>query len=117
MKLITAEQRRQLIANHHKTWKSPEGAGASKHRPVVKIFNPQGIGTWLITELNPDDGDTLFGLADLGYPELGYMSLEELSAVRVGPFKLPLERDLYFKPKHDLREYARLAREKGTIVT
>lgn len=34
--------------------------------PVLKLFNPMGSGTWLATEFY-DDGDTLFGLADLGF--------------------------------------------------
>jgi hypothetical protein len=34
--------------------------------PVVKFFNPRGFATWLATELG-EDGDTLFGLADLGF--------------------------------------------------
>jgi hypothetical protein len=39
--------------------------------PVVKFFNPVGAATWLATELDAD-GNTLFGLADLGFgcPEL-----------------------------------------------
>jgi hypothetical protein len=40
----------------------------------VKFFNPLGEGVWLATELE-DDGDIIFGLADLGYPELGSWSL------------------------------------------
>src|SRR3546814_19613001 len=49
--------------------------------PVVKFFNPLGAATWLATELGRD-GDTLFGLADLGFgcPELGYFSLSEIRA-------------------------------------
>lgn len=38
--------------------------------PVVKFFNPIGEGVWLATELD-EDGDIMFGLADLGHPELG----------------------------------------------
>ncbi|ESY64681.1 single-stranded DNA endonuclease [Mesorhizobium sp. LNHC232B00] len=40
------------------------------HVPVVKFFNPLGEGVWLAIELNAN-GDEMFGLADLGYPELG----------------------------------------------
>jgi hypothetical protein len=52
------------------------------HVPVVKFFNPLGIGTWLANELD-DDGDTLFSLADLGEPELGAFSLAEMEAVEL----------------------------------
>jgi hypothetical protein len=34
--------------------------------PVLKLFNPVGAAAWIATELY-DDGDTLFGLADLGF--------------------------------------------------
>jgi hypothetical protein len=39
---------------------------------VVKFFNPVGVTTWLATELD-EDGESLFGLAALGFgrPELG----------------------------------------------
>lgn len=51
---------------------------------VVKVFNPLGAATWLISELVAD-GDALFGLADLGFgcPELASVSLAELSSVRL----------------------------------
>ena len=45
--------------------------------PVVKFFNPFGAYVWLATELD-EDGDIMFGLADIGYPELGSWSLNEL---------------------------------------
>ena len=42
--------------------------------PVVKLFTPDPGAIWLLTELDPDDADTAFGLCDLGLgcPELGY---------------------------------------------
>ncbi len=36
------------------------------HVPVVNLFDPTGPATWLLTELDAD-GDTLFGLCDLGF--------------------------------------------------
>jgi hypothetical protein len=63
--LIDSASRELLLAN---------GAGVEEqdHRPVVKIFNPTGGQTWLISEMDAD-GDTMFGLADLGMgePEMG----------------------------------------------
>jgi len=38
----------------------------------------------------------MFGLCDLGCPELGYASLNEMQAVR-GPFGLGIERDLHWR--------------------
>lgn len=34
--------------------------------PVVKLFNPTGAETWLLTELDPRDEDVARGLCDLG---------------------------------------------------
>jgi hypothetical protein len=86
------------------------------HVPVVKFFNPVGAATWLATELG-GDGDTLFGLADLGFgcPELGSFSLSEIVSVRL-PFGLGIERDLYFEGTFPLSVYAEAARKAGRIV-
>lgn len=85
--------------------------------PVVKLFTPDAQATWLLTELDPSDGDTAFGLCDLGLgmPELGYVRLSELSTIR-GPLNLPVERDLYFEATRTLSEYAALARSNGSIL-
>jgi hypothetical protein len=88
------------------------------HQPVVKLFCPDGAATWLISEADPDDPDRVFGLCDcgVGYPELGYVSLAELSALR-GPLGLPVERDLHFVANKPLSAYAEEARAAGRIVT
>jgi hypothetical protein len=70
---------------------------------VLHFFNPCGAGDWWITEggWEPDSSDfTFFGLCDLGmgYPELGYVSLNELESVK-GPFGLGIERDLHWAAK------------------
>ena len=82
-------------------------------KPVIKLFTPDAGATWLISEI---DGDRLFGLCDLvlGFPKLGYVSIEEISSYR-GRLNLPIERDRYFKPVKTLSEYAREARIKGGI--
>ena len=84
--------------------------------PVVKFFNPVGAATWLITEMEAD-GDTLFGLADLGFgcPELGSCSLAELTSVRL-PFGLGIERDILFQATVPISVYAEAARRAGHIV-
>jgi hypothetical protein len=86
------------------------------HRPVVKMFTPDAQATWLFTELAAD-GDTLFGLCDLGIglPELGYASLAEIQSLR-GPMRLLVERDRHFHPTKTLSEYAHDAQGKGRIV-
>lgn len=84
--------------------------------PVVKFFGGSAA-TWLITEMDAD-GDTLFGLCDLGLgsPELGYVSLAELSKQRFKPFGLPLERDKWFTAEKAISEYAAEARMKGRVA-
>jgi hypothetical protein len=62
----------------------------------VKFFTPDGQWTWYATEC--DGSDICFGLVNGFEEELGYFSLVELSAVR-GMLGLPVERDLYWKPK------------------
>jgi hypothetical protein len=78
--------------------------------PVLKLFNPIGLAMWIATEIG-EDGDTLFGLADLGFgcPELGYFSLGEIADVRL-PFGLRIERDLLFASNEPLSVWADFAR-------
>jgi hypothetical protein len=84
--------------------------------PVVKFFNPLSAGTWLATELDRD-GDTLFGLADLGFgcPELGSFSLSEIRAVHL-PYGLSIERDEAFASHFPLSKWAEWARRAGSIL-
>ena len=109
MQLVTPELREQLIANGERR--------GDDHVPVVKFFFPIGAATWLVTEMDPDENDHLFGLADLGlgFPELGGISLSELENFR-GPLGLGIERDLYFKPRYPLSVYAEAARAAQRIV-
>jgi len=84
--------------------------------PVVKFFSPVSAATWLATELDRD-GDTLFGLADLGFgcPELGSFSLREIASIHL-PFGLTIERDLHFETPHPISVWADAARAAGSIM-
>ncbi|CAM5294093.1 hypothetical protein AFEL58S_00345 [Afipia felis] len=106
MILLTPDLRERLLTNGHRS--------GLDHAPVVKFFNPLGIGTWLATELDAD-GDTLFGLADLGDPELGSFSLAEMTSLRL-PFGMGIERDILFDGLFPLSVYAEAARQAGSIV-
>lgn len=117
MDLLTPDLRDVLRANaaareaaHRARRREPDPA------PVVKFFNPVGAATWLATELDAD-GDTLFGLADLGFgcPELGYFSLREIAAVRL-PFGLGIERDIGFSSDAPVSVWADTARCTGSII-
>jgi hypothetical protein len=105
MILLTDAQRTQLLANG----RQPD----VDHVPIVKFFNPFGAGVWLATELEAD-GDTMFGLADIGYPELGSWSFEELRSIRL-PFSMGIERDLLFIGDFPISVWADAARETGSI--
>jgi hypothetical protein len=112
MRLLTAEQRAALLAN---------GVESAKRdidpHPVVKLFTPDAGATCLLTELDPTEPDIAFGLCDLGLdcPELGYVRLSELQAVR-GKLGLPVERDLWFEAKGPLSAYAAAAHQAEHIV-
>ncbi|WP_110648118.1 DUF2958 domain-containing protein [Salinicola peritrichatus] len=85
--------------------------------PVVRLFTPDARATWLLTELDPADGDTAYGLCDLGLgmPALGQVKLSELATI-VGPRKQPVMRDRYFQAIRCLSEYVRLAEQNGSII-
>ena len=105
MILLTDELRAQLLANGRQR--------DVDHVPVVKFFNPFGAGVWLATELD-EDGDIMFGLADIGYPELGSFSLEELSSLQL-LFGMGIERDILFAGDFPISIWAEAAREAGSI--
>jgi hypothetical protein len=106
MIILTPELRERLLANGRRR--------GLDHVPVVKFFNPLGIGTWLATELD-EDGDILFGLADLGHPELGSFSLAEMQELEL-PLGMGIERDILFEGGHPLSVYTQAARTAGRIV-
>lgn len=90
MKLLTKDIEKKLIK------RSAQKEIANDDRAVVKFFNPTGIGTWHIFdgEQQPDGDWMLFGLCDLGYPEWGYVSLNDLQSIKL-KFGLGIERDMY----------------------
>ena len=63
---------------------------------VVKYFTPDSNWTWYGIEYSPETR-LFFGLVDGFDKELGYFSLDELENIH-GPYGLPVERDLWFKP-------------------
>lgn len=87
--LLTARMKEELVTV----------AAASPPRPLYKIFDPSGAGTWLLCSME-DDGDTLWVVADIGFGcvEYGTHSLRELEETK-GRFGLGMERDLHFEGK------------------
>ena len=91
MKQITKAIKEKLIANHK------EQDGTKEFKAVLKLFNPTGIGTWYLSELDPETNNA-FGLCCLTDKEFGYVNLDELLNFK-GQFGLGIERDKFFKPK------------------
>ena len=111
--LITAEQHAQLLA----VGEARANGQSIDPMPVVRLFTPDAHATWLLAALDPTDGDTAYGLIDLGIgmPALGTVKLSDLAAI-VGPCKWSVMRDSYFQPARRLSEYVRLAQENGSIM-
>ena len=111
--LFTPDQRAALLANGRRT---AAGADIDPH-PVIRLFTPDAKATWLLTEFDPAETDRAFGLCDLGlgFPELGYVSMLELRALR-GPLGLPVEADQGFVADRPLSNYAAVAQAQGRIT-
>ena len=91
--LLTKEIIRKLPPLYTHEHSAPEAVPVA-----VKFFTPDAQCTWWITEGEQCGDDWhFFGLCDLGlgFPELGYVQLSTLQAVR-GRFGLPIERDRHY---------------------
>jgi hypothetical protein len=111
MKLFTQSQYRQLLKYGDPIWRDKD------HFPAVKLFTPDGNATWLLTEIDPLKPDMAFGLCDLGlgFLELGYINLFELTALG-GYLRLSVERDQCFKATNPVSVYAQAARMAWAIT-
>ncbi|MEK6385783.1 MAG: DUF2958 domain-containing protein [Paraburkholderia tropica] len=110
--LTTADERTQLLANG-------AARAAGQHidpLPVVRLFTPDAHAIWLLAALDPADGNTAWGLIDLGIgmPAMGTVKLSDLAGI-VGPQQRPVLRDVYFRAARPLSEYVRLAQRDGSI--
>ncbi len=110
---ITAEQRAQLLA----VGEARAAGQTIDPMPAVRLFTPDAHAIWLLASLDPADGDTAWGLIDLGIgmPALGTVKLSDLASI-VGPLKQPVMRDRYFQPARRLSASVRLAQEDGSIT-
>ncbi|PQO22461.1 transposase [Rhodobacteraceae bacterium WD3A24] len=117
MKLLTQSIRQALLRNGKLRLQFQEdGIAEPDFLPVVKLFTPDASCTWLLTELDPEDPDTAFGLCDLGLgcPELGSVRISEIESVR-GRLGLPVERDRHFSITKTISALADEARAAGYI--
>lgn len=112
MLIFTKDILRKLAANG-----AASAIKEQDHKPVIKVFNPCGGATWLLSESYPNDPDVLFGLCDLGQgcAELGTVLRSELETV-TGRLGLHMERDKFFVATKTLTEYAAEAAKAGRIT-
>ncbi|MBL7711779.1 MAG: DUF2958 domain-containing protein [Chitinophagaceae bacterium] len=110
MEFLTEEQEAKLLHN------GAEENRDQDHAPVVKLFFPGTHCVWLLNELVPDEPGIAFGLCDLamGFPELGYLSLDELAAISIND--MTVKRDDTFKPQYPMSVYAEAARNFREIT-
>ena len=91
MIILTKAIKDKLIANHK------EQDGTKSFKAVLKLFNPTGIGTWYLSELD-EDTNNAYGLCCIHEKELGYVNLNEVLEFKC-QMGLGIERDRWFKPK------------------
>lgn len=106
MQLLTEELRASL---------PPLYAQDGNKDPFVhaKFFTPDSNWTWFVTEGSAEEDDFRFFGYVIGHEEeWGYFVLSELESAR-GPLRLPIERDLYFKPGPWSEVEARYRKERG----
>jgi Protein of unknown function (DUF2958) len=115
-KFFTQDQYARLIDNGRRQAGVKGTKAELDPYPVVKLFFAAGAGTWLLTELEPDEPDIAWGLCDLGmgFAEFGTVSLIELAAIK--RFRLGVERDRHFKATAPISRYIDAATDAGHIV-
>ena len=92
MKLFTKDIDKKLFEQYQ------FGNDLEKQKVVAKIFNPYGRGTFYLLNSDVNDPDYIWAIIDLFEVEIGSISRNELETMKVPPFRLGLERDMYFEP-------------------
>ncbi|OYW52802.1 MAG: hypothetical protein B7Y80_18390 [Hyphomicrobium sp. 32-62-53] len=118
MKLLTKAQFDKLLDNGRLQAPLKGTEGELDFAPVVKLFNAYGAGTWLLTELDPDEPDMAWALADLGVgcAEFGTVSLSELAALKHPLGFSLIERDRNWEASAPISAYIRASQEAGHII-
>ena len=93
MKLFTKDIDKDLYKQYRL------GADLDSQVVVTKIFNPYANMRWFLINSDVDDPDYIWAIVQMGdNVEVGSVSRSELETIRVSRFRLPLERDLGFRP-------------------
>lgn len=114
--LIRPAERHQLLRND---LAQRPVRGTSKeidHTPVVLLHLPFSDCAWLLTEIDNDDENVAFGLADLGlgFPELGSVYLPELEALKLGPVQVV--HDTGWRTQKPLSWWTREAQSRSSLA-
>jgi hypothetical protein len=111
---ITDEQWRLLLEHGAR---SAAGEELDPH-PVLLLELADPVMFWMLTEVDPHDEDRAFGLCDLGLgmPELGYVSLSEIAALRGRGRGQSVQADATFVGDRPLSIFRSWARMVGWIV-
>ncbi len=113
MLLITSEQRKLLLQQgRFNKFRREQEEFEIDFKPVVKLFVPNKPFIWLLSEIDPDDYDLVYGLCDtgIGQPTLRFVRLCELDLVR------DIQRDETFAAIQSLGAYAEEARLHQRII-
>lgn len=115
LRILKPEDVQRLVANHQEQAPLKGTRSERDFEPVLKLFLPWTSGTWLLTEMDPEDG-LAFGLAELGLgtPEIGYVSIDEIYEI-AGPGGLRVEQDIHWRATKTLSQYASEARRLGYV--
>ena len=89
MKLLTKEITDKAQKQYDK------GSDMDEQMIVAKFFG--GDWTWYLMNM-ADNGDYCWGIVDGNAVEMGSFSINELQKVKLKPFGLGIERDIYFEP-------------------
>ncbi len=108
--LIPSQLRARLLDNGVRTASDED----YDPQPVVRLYVPGSLASWLLTELDPDDHDLAYGLCDvgLGSPKLDYVRLSDLIEI-IGD---ELQLDTAFEARQSLSAYLEEARKNNVIV-
>jgi len=94
MKLITKE-----LEARFKEVGSQEDKPLKEQIVIAKFFNPQGRGTWYLTEYDPET-QIAFGFVSIfgdHNDEWGDFAVWELQEIKLPPFGLGIERDIHWE--------------------
>lgn len=102
MKLIQPHKVAMLLANYEIQLPLKGTPAEVDFIPVVRLFNPVGAGTWILSECDPEG--IAFGICDIHYAEMGYVAMQELWELRL-PGGIHIEEDLHWTPTKPLSHY------------